>query len=289
MTAIILPRRTMLASAVAALGLASGGASAFAEPDPAELQIVDRETGEPLRIWRRGGRGYVAGQPGARYALRVANRTGGRVMLVLSVDGVNVVTGETASYSQNGYVLDPYESYDITGWRKSQTEVAAFAFAPLSASYAARTGRPNDVGVIGMAVFREKYIPPEPPPPMIAPQARDDLDEPAEKAAGSRGMQAPAAAPPPASAAAGHSASRAYESRQDERLGTAHGAREWSQVNLTTFERATRYPAAVRQIEYDTYAHLVARGVIPRPWREPIEPRPFPRSPGDGFVPDPPG
>jgi hypothetical protein len=98
-------------------------------------------------------------------------------------------------------------------------------------------------------------------------------------------MQAPAAPPPPASAS--QSASRAY--RQDERLGTAHGAREWSQVNMTTFERATRYPAAVRQIEYDTYAHLVARGVIPRRWREPTEPRPFPSSPGAGFVPDPPG
>jgi hypothetical protein len=285
MTAILLPRRTMLASAVAALGLASGGASAFVEPDPADLQIVDRDTGEPLEIWRRGGRRYIAGQPGARYALRVVNRTGGRVLLVLSVDGVNVVTGETAGYGQNGYVLDPYESYDIAGWRKSQTEVAAFAFAPLSASYAARTGRPNDVGVIGMAVFHEKYIPPEPAPLPLAPEARDELDEPADRATGARGMQAPAAPPPPASAS--QSASRAY--RQDERLGTAHGAREWSQVNMTTFERATRYPAAVRQIEYDTYAHLVAHGVIPRRWREPIEPRPFPRSPGDGFVPDPPG
>ena len=36
-----------------------------------------------------------------------------------SVDGVNVVSGETASPSQSGYVLDPYESVEISGWRKS--------------------------------------------------------------------------------------------------------------------------------------------------------------------------
>jgi hypothetical protein len=76
---------------------------------------------------------------------------------------------------------------------------------------------------------------------------------------------------------------------RDERLGTAHGAREQSVVDLTTFERATRYPALVRQIEYDTYAHLLASGVIPRPWRAPARPRPFPMDPGAGYVPDPPG
>jgi hypothetical protein len=72
-------------------------------------------------------------------------------------------------------------------------------------------------------------------------------------------------------------------------LGTAHGAREWSQVRTVRFERATPYPQSVRQIEYDTYAHLVALGVIPR-WRyQEHRPRPFPLNPdGQGFVPDPP-
>jgi hypothetical protein len=292
-----LRRRTLLGTAVALLGLA-GGASAYVGSEPADLQVVDRDTGEPLRVWRARGRLYVAGEPGDRYALRVANRTGGRVLVVLSVDGVNVVTGQTASYAQNGYVFDPYETYDVTGWRKSRTEVAAFAFAPLSQSYAARTGRPGDVGVIGMAVFREKYVeppPPPPPPPMILPESRDGLDRGAAPST-SAARRAAAAAPepaPPKAAAQPSDAAKAYGGlarREDERLGTAHGAREHSYVDMTTFERATRYPECVRQIEYDTYAHLVASGVIPRIMRDPVRPRPFPLAPdGGGFVPDPPG
>ena len=105
----------------------------------------------------------------------------------MSVDGVNVLTGETAAYGQRGYVLDPYETYDVTGWRKSNAEVAAFNFASLSASYAARTGRPGDVGVIGVAVFKEKS---EPPPSYEAAK-------PSWRARAGRGLSAPMDAPPP--------------------------------------------------------------------------------------------
>ncbi|HZZ87302.1 MAG TPA: hypothetical protein VFE13_03115 [Caulobacteraceae bacterium] len=281
-------RRTFLAAAIAAFGLV-GGAHAYADPEPVDLQVVDRATGQPIQVWRHGGRLFVAGQPGARYSLRVANHTPGRVLVVLSVDGVNILTGETASYDQRGYVFDPYETYDVSGWRKTQSEIAAFAFAPLSRSYAARTGRPTDVGVIGMAVFREKVV----PPPEPEPYAQDELD----RGAADSPSLARGAPPPPAAAPqpADRSASRGYAAgalagRRDERLGTAHGAREWSYVATTTFERATLYPWTVRQIEYDTYAHLLAAGVIPRPWRAPDRPRPFPMDPeGAGYVPDPPG
>ncbi len=159
-----LRRRTLFAAAIAGLALA-GAASACAHADPVDLKVVDRETGQPLKVWRHAGRLFVAGQPGARYGLRVTNHTGRRVLVVLSVDGVNILSGETAGYDQRGYVFGPYETYDLNGWRKSDSEIAAFAFAPLSQSYAARTGRPGEVGVIGMAVFKEKVAPPPPPEP----------------------------------------------------------------------------------------------------------------------------
>jgi hypothetical protein len=299
-------RRTVLATVIAAIGLA-GVANAYAEPDPVDLRVVDRDTGQALRVWRHDGRLFIAGEPGARYSLRVTNRTDGRVLVVLSVDGVNIVTGETASYGQRGYVFDPHESYDLNGWRKSNTEVAAFAFAPLPQSYAALTGRPGDVGVIGMAVFKERVVPPpEPVAPAIAPEGRDEsrrgaADTVAETVVvtgARRAMSAPRApiaaaraAPPPSDVAATNRSSiGAFASRPDEKLGTAHGAREWSVVNITTFDRATPYPQSVRQIEYDTYANLVAGGVIPPPRPEDRPPRPFPLNPdGEGYVPDPPG
>src|SRR3546814_20574948 len=94
--------------------------------------------------------------PGHRYAVRLTNTSGERVLVVLSVDGVNAVTGEDADPSQAGYVLAPWQSTEIDGWRKSLDEVARFSFTDLPDSYAARTGRPRTVGVIGIAVFRER-------------------------------------------------------------------------------------------------------------------------------------
>ena len=88
--------------------------------------------------------------------MRIRNCTGARVLVVTSVDGVNVISGDTAAPSQSGYVLEPYGSVEIQGWRKSLTRTAAFYFTDLGDSYAARTGRPQNVGVIGVAVFQEK-------------------------------------------------------------------------------------------------------------------------------------
>lgn len=270
-----LPRRAVLAAALAAVG-AAGAADARTVADLVNLAVVDRETGQPLQTWRHNGRAYVAGQPGARYGLRVTNNTGGRLLVVMSVDGVNVLTGQTAGHGQRGYVFDPYQSYEVSGWRKSDTEVAAFTFAPLPKSYAARTGRPGDVGVIGLAVFQERVV--APAPMASAQESRSPTDDGLSEVVvtGSRNARA-AAAPPPMARA-----------RPEEKLGTGHGAREWSVVTTVAFERATAYPQFTRQIEYDTYDNLAALGVIRRPLDRERRPRPFPAS-GGGYVPDPPG
>ncbi|MGO4782125.1 hypothetical protein AB4084_42215, partial [Lysobacter sp. 2RAB21] len=64
----------------------------------------------------------------------------------------------TASPSQAGYVLEAWQSTEINGWRKSMDDVAQFVFTDLPDSYAARTGRPDNVGVIGVAVFQERQV-----------------------------------------------------------------------------------------------------------------------------------
>ena len=139
-----LHRRAVMVAMAMAAGLASGPerAAAFDAPAAVGLSLVDRETGSELPFWRQGGRRFVAGEPGRRYGLRVVNRTGGRVLLVLSVDGINVFSGETAGYDQRGYVLDPYESYDVNGWRKSTSEIAAFKSAPETRHSEGAGGRP---------------------------------------------------------------------------------------------------------------------------------------------------
>lgn len=282
-------RRTLGAAVIAGLGVAAAmtaGAQAFA--DPVDLRVVDRDTGRVLPVWRHDGRLYVAGRPGARYGLRVSNHTGRRVLVVMSVDGVNVLSGETASVDQRGYIFGPYDHYDITGWRKSQSQVAAFTFAAQSQSYAARTGRPMDVGVIGIAVFNERPPPPAPIIEELAPTTRapDAARQPAPAA---RGFEAPKPPPPAPSRAGSLAEDRSASASPDEKLGTGHGAREWSVSHVEPFERASSRPFFTRQIEYDTYANLVAGGVIPRHVPPPRHPRPFPETPdGGNYVPDPP-
>ena len=236
------------------------------------LDVVDRDSGQVLPEYRHRGQDWIAGVPGHRYSVRLTNNTGERVLVVLSVDGVNAVTGQTASPSQGGYVLEPWESAEIAGWRKSLDDIAQFVFTDLPDSYAARTGRPANVGVVGVAVFRERqlrpvYAPP-PAPPIAGGMARNE----ARKAA------APAA-----------SADRAMASEAEampQRLGTGHGQREWAPVGQTEFVRATRSPQQVSQLRYDDADALVALGILPR-YRAPYAgttPRAFP----GGFVQDPP-
>ena len=219
-----------------------------------QMAVVDRDSGQWLPEYRHHGRGWVAGTPGHRYGVRLTNTTGERVLVVLSVDGVNAVSGETAAPSQAGYVLDPWESAEIDGWRKSLDDVAQFVFTDVPDSYAARTGRPFDVGVIGIAVFREAH-----------PVAMYDAPAPEAGNAARKAATAEASAP--------------------QGIGTGHGEREWSPVGQTAFERARSTPDQVTSLRYDDEAHLVAMGVLPRTRPQwPHEPRAFPQA----FVPDPP-
>jgi hypothetical protein len=296
-TGLRVGRRTLLAAAfgLTLAATAAGAAQTWDWGEPVGLAVVDWATGQELPVWTHDGHLYVPGQPGARYALRMDNRTDRRVLVVMSVDGINIITGQTASYDQSGYVLDPHQSYDVTGWRKSDSEVAAFSFAPLPQSYAARTGRPGNVGVIGMAVFRERTplrpLAAESPPLAAPPVVRraTPLAKPVPAP-----LSVPAPPPPPSAQEVVVTGSRiakgtAGSEAPDEKLGTAHGAREWSSVTTVSFVRETPYPSRELQIEYDTYANLVARGVIPvgRTYQPP--PRAFPAPPrGERYVPDPP-
>jgi hypothetical protein len=278
--------KPLLRAILASLALAAMPAAAG---EFADIQVISRSTGQPLPVYAHSGKLYVAGQPGERYSIKVANRTGGRILSVVSVDGINVVSGETAAPDQSGYVFSPLQSYDIPGWRKNASEVAAFYFTALPDSYAARTERPNHVGVIGVAVFRE-WSPPRP-----RPQPRPQLYEgpgsaPARDALSQRLAQARASeATEPASPSAELAEARKSEHsamRQQERLGTGHGEREHSVVEFTSFRRAGSSPSESVTIHYDRHENLVARGIIPSMPRF-AEPLPFPGRPR--FVPDPRG
>ena len=276
-------RRALLTLIAAAAASACSSPPAAAVGSLVDLQIVDRGRGETLSTWRHRGASYVAGRPGDRYAVRLTNRSPGRVLVVLSVDGVNAVSGETAAVSQTGYVLAPYQSAEITGWRKSYPEAAAFYFTALPDSYAARTGRPDNVGVIGAAVFRERV--PEAvggwfqPAPSVASKESGASNRMEAERQRPAGAAADAAAPSQEGARRSQSELAA---RDETKLGTGHGEREYSPTTQTAFERASSTPAEIVQVRYDSYANLLASGVIPRARPMPRQPDAFP-----SFVPDP--
>jgi len=213
----------------------------------AEVGVFDRSDGRRLPVYWHRGQAYVVGKPGNEYRIAVRSRRGEDLLAVMSVDGVNVITGESAHPRQSGYVLAPRGRLEVKGWRKSLARTAAFYFTELGDSYAARTGRPENVGVIGVALFRRR---PEPPQPFsgIAPAPRAEARS---------GREAADAAAP---------------------LGTGHGRIETSHARHVVFERATATPAETVTIRYDSYRNLVALGVIRAAHRPP---QPFP-----GFVPD---
>ena len=158
--------RTLTTVVAVATFLACG--PALAHGRLADISVYDRAEGRWLQVYRHEGRAYVVGKPGHEYHVRVANRLREDLLAAVSVDGVTVITGQTAHPSQSGYLLSPRGSLDIRGWRKSLSQTAAFYFTALPDSYAARTGRPDDVGAIGVALFRRKSEP-KPTAP-IAPE-----------------------------------------------------------------------------------------------------------------------
>jgi hypothetical protein len=295
-------------SAIAIAIALVASSAALAVGDIAQVAIIDRDTGVALTPHFNRGEYWVAGRPGATYAIDIRNRLGERLLAVVSVDGVNVISGATAGWDQVGYVFDPSQSYEISGWRKTDTEVAAFTFTDSANSYAERTGRPANVGVIGVALFRERrpqltYAPPvigdSPdrrvyPPPQPAPAPAPTLPVPSEKPA-----------PPPLASAAPKSDSTALSNSsageppparssiapvvpRTPKLGTGHGEREFSYVTHTEFLRRQPHPNEVIRIRYDSLENLIAMGIIKGPHLPPWATNPFPASTEPQYVPDPP-
>jgi hypothetical protein len=227
-------RRLALLSGFALLGVFGAASVCSAEspwrrriappaPPPYRVSIEDLD-GTPLPTFRQDGTTFVLGEPGDRYNIRVYNPTGERIEAVVTVDGRDAISGDVGDYvTQRGYLIEPWGSLLVEGFRRSLDEIAAFRFTGRGGSYSALRGTPQHVGVLGVAVFPEKLRPPPPPvwrprrryapeseyqrPSWNAPRAADGSrpglgtgsGAPAEKSAG--GMPAPAAASPPPAAA----------------------------------------------------------------------------------------
>ena len=285
--------------------------SCAASPFPGSRPLRDRSAGyeltvlvdgAPARTYMHGGETYVLGQLGSHYTLRITNHTGRRIEAVVSVDGRDAIDGKPADWrSKRGYLVPGWGSVDIEGWRISHSQAAAFRFSSVTDSYASRTGSARDVGVIGVAVFPERYLPPRvyrvPPPrpypypyPRPYPYDYDDYrgydeggapsarSEKAPSGAGADAAPPSASAPPPPSATpprdaaaegesgayskSGRSGAQPFAQRDRPGLGTEYGEAVNSRIYEVQFVRAnSSTPSTVLGVRYNDREGLLALGI----------------------------
>ncbi len=281
---VILGALTMAATVSA---LSSGPASARhdAVRDEVDGRIVDVQVlvdGWPAPLYVRPGawdKTYFQAFRGKNYSLVVRNTSPERVGVLIAVDGLNVVNGERTGLSNREamYVLDPYESATIQGWRTSLKNVRRFVFVDEERSYATRTGQDNgDMGWIRVLSFREKQerVTWRDDRPRV--RDRSNLDDRGGRAEGGETRERAAeprsnAAPAPSMGESSRGDLRAQKAPganylappSDAAPGTGWGDSRWDPVSRTHF---TAMPAATDHLvlRYEYAAGLRALGIFPR-------------------------
>jgi hypothetical protein len=122
------------------------------------VRLLDA-SGRPLPTYDFGARRFVIGSDGERYVVQIQNHTGNRFEAVTTVDGLDVIDGQAGSFEKRGYLLGPWATVEIDGFRQNLDQVAAFRFGSVREAYAAKKGEDRNVGVIGVAFFAEQNAP----------------------------------------------------------------------------------------------------------------------------------
>ena len=137
------------------------GLQTWAEGDLVDVQV--RVDDQPALLYFAPGRShdrhYLQAFAGRNYSLVLRNNTGQRVAVLLAVDGLNAVSGEISRLraDEQMYVLSPWQTTTVRGWRTNLNEVRRFVFVDERRSYAERTGQANsDMGWIRVLAFREQ-------------------------------------------------------------------------------------------------------------------------------------
>jgi hypothetical protein len=135
----------------------------------ARYDLADRSRHGELRA-------YLEAELGRNYGIRVRNYAGGRIGLVIAVDGRNIISGKKSNLrsSEPMYVLGAHGQATYEGWRTSDTRVHRFFFTDAENSYAEVWGDRSAMGVIAIAAFREV--------PRVQPQPRSGRPEAAPNA-----------------------------------------------------------------------------------------------------------
>ena len=112
--------------------------------------------GHPVQEYFKDSKHYIEARKSNEFSLRIRNNGSKRIVALPSVDGLSVLDGKEAGMNSQGYIINGYDSLTIDGWRVSDSEVRKFFFTYPENSYAKRKNNGDNLGVIGVAIFREK-------------------------------------------------------------------------------------------------------------------------------------
>lgn len=114
---------------------------------------------KPIRKYIHKNQLYIEARKGDSYEIRIRNNGYRRILVVVTTDGINVISGEAGGNSLSGYVISPFNSYRIKGFRTSNDSINKFVFSEKNESYAAKSqetkGDILNCGVIGIKIYDE--------------------------------------------------------------------------------------------------------------------------------------
>jgi len=284
------------------LGLAPTPAEARSSgPYSMDILVNGRERPE----YSHKGRLFIEALENQEYSIRLTNNTSYRVAVALSVDGLNTIDADhTTAWKGSKWVLDPYESTEISGWQVQQHLARSFFFTTTERSYGEWLGDTRNLGVISAVFYRERTYQRSIVDHRYRSRSSGGFDMGAPEGLGSRGSGAGGSGIGSADSSVGKSASgagtgapsaaRSEISFEDAEISSsaqqssvrspaATGIGDYahhavSEVDMTLLRTAV----ATLELRYEFGADLVKMGVLPLPYQ-----RTWTRRRASGFAPDP--
>ena len=209
----------------------------------------------PADEYQHRGEIFIEGRTNSWYEIELVNYTNVETLAVLSVDGVGVVDGESASYDSRGFVLQPFGRTTVPGWLQSSEQAAKFVFSNVGKSYAHQTGKGGNPGVIGAAFFPglPRYTSTN-PTIWVAPRTVNTMQTWGMNTTGPTWQTQHMASSD--MRVASNTASGISNS-----VGTAWGESVDYATTSSSFQKASNTPSAVIILRYDSADNLQAMGI----------------------------
>ncbi len=273
--AVLPGRRLLLLSAPLIVFLALATAASASTVD---VELLSDGRGA-LPLYRVGSAGthdtyraYVEALKSDRYGIRIRNNTGRRVGVVVAVDGRNIISGGRSNLrnSEQMYIIGPHEAAVYDGWRTARDTVNRFYFTDPGDSYAGAFGDFSAMGVVAVAVYREREISDPGTVYRREREGKEQEDRGGRSAPGAMGAEEGAAGKPAAK-------------RSGEAAGTGFGDEKHSPSRRVQFTPESRV-AERHFLKYEWRSTLCRKGIIDcrfsrnRFWDD-----------DDGYAPYPPG